>query len=104
MAIRDNTLYVGGARLWSVDLSSDRVTTIGPSWLADIDGIEFESDGALQLTIVDGPLIRYRDKHDIRVIGGDNVSSTNHGYSSEFGLALIPTGYDNTVIALNITE
>ncbi len=104
MAVRDNTLYVGGARVWAVDLASKRVTTVGPSWVADIDGIEFESDGDLQVTIVGGPLIRNVGKNDIQVIGGDRVSSTNHGYSADFGLALIPTGYDNTVIALKIVE
>lgn len=104
MAIRGDQLYVGGARLWSVNLPDESVTTIGPSWLADIDGIEFENGGTLQVTIVGGPLIRYRSKHDVQVIGGEGVSSTNHGYSAEFGLALIPTGYDNTVIAVKITE
>ena len=104
MAIRDNTLYVGGARVWAVDLSSEKVTTVGPAWMGDIDGIEFESDGTLQVTIVGGPLIRYRGRRDVQILGGDRVSSTNHGYSPEFGLALIPTGYDNTVIALKIDD
>ena len=34
--IRDDDLYVGGARLWHVDLRDNVVTTIGPEWFADI--------------------------------------------------------------------
>ena len=97
-----NGLYVGGERLWRVDLQDETVTTIGPEWLADIDGIEFEADGTLQATPVGGPLIRYRDDADINVYDGDGVSSANHGFAADLDLALIPTGYDNTVIAIRV--
>jgi len=30
------------------------------------------------------------------------VSSANHGYAPSLGLALIPTGFDNTVIAIRV--
>lgn len=100
--IRDDDLYVGGARLWHVDLRDNAVTTIGPEWFADIDGIEMEPDGTLQITPVGGPLLRLDT--EIEILGGDGVSSANHGYAPDLGLALIPTGYDNTVIALRIAS
>lgn len=95
-------LYVGGARLWRVDLQSDDIVTVGPDWLADIDGIEFETDGALQVTPVGGPLIRYWSEERIEIHAGDGISSANHGYLADQRLVLIPTGYDNTVIAIRI--
>lgn len=102
IAIDGDTLYVGGERLWKVHLPTGEVTTIGPDWLADIDGIEIEADGTLQITPVAGPLIRYRGDGDVEVLGGDGVSSANHGYAPALGLALIPTGFDNTVIAIRV--
>ncbi len=104
IALDGERLFVGGARLWSVDLRTDAITTIGPDWLADIDGIELEADGTLQLTPVAGPLIRYRDDDDIQIFEGDGVSSANHGYAPRLQLALIPTGFDNTVIAIRLAN
>ena len=98
--IDGDSLYVGGSRLWHVDLNDLAVTTIGPEWLADIDGIEQEGDGTLQVTPVGGPLIRLGDV--IQVLGGDGISSANHGYSESLGMALIPTGFDNQVIAIRL--
>jgi hypothetical protein len=86
--------------LWHIDLRDNTVTRIGPGWLADIDGIEQEADGTLQVTPVAGPLVRLAA--DVEVLGGDGVSSANHGYAANLALALIPTGYDNTVIALKV--
>lgn len=102
IALDGERLYVGGARLWRVDLRRDSVETIGPDWLADIDGIEFESDGTIQITPVAGPLIRYRSDNDIEILAGEGVSSANHGYAANLRLALIPTGFDNTVIAIRL--
>ena len=98
--IDNDDLYIGGKHLWHVDLRDNVITTIGPEWLADIDGIEQEADGTLQITPVAGPLIRLDT--EIEILGGDGVSSANHGFARELGLALIPTGYDNTVIAIRI--
>lgn len=95
-------LYVGGARLWRVDLRDESIRTIGPPWLADIDGIEFEIDGTIQITPVAGPLIRYRSNNNVEVLSGEGVSSANHGYAASSHMALIPTGYDNTVIAIQL--
>jgi hypothetical protein len=98
--VNGSDLYVGGEILWHVDLRDGSVATIGPEWLTDIDGIEMEADGTLQITPVGGPLIRFRNP--VQVLGGDGVSSANHGYAENLGLALIPTGFDNTVIAIRL--
>ena len=98
--IDNEDLYIGGKRLWHVDLRDHAVTTIGPEWLSGIDGIEQQADGTLQLTPVAGPLIRLQA--EIEVLGGDGVGSANHGWSEKLRLALIPTGYDNTVIAIRV--
>jgi hypothetical protein len=87
-----------------VDLRSHLVETVGPEWLANIDGIEFESDGTLQVTPVSGPLVRYRSEHDIEILAGEGISSANHGYAANLNLALIPTGFDNSVIAISIAS
>jgi len=98
--INGDDLYVGGEHFWHVDLRDNTVTRIGPEWLADIDGIEQEADGTFQITPVAGPLIRLGT--EIEILGGDGVSSANHGFAPGLGLALIPTGFDNTVIAIRM--
>ena len=98
----DDALYVGGTYLWRVDLGTGKTERIGPEWLADIDGIEFEADGTVQVTPVGGPLIRLLKIGRPQVMLGEGVSSANHGYLAEKRLALIPTGFDNTVIAIRI--
>ena len=96
------TLYVGGERLWQVNLEDYSVTTIGPEWLTDIDGIEMEPGGTLQVTPVAGPLVRFCDGGGVEILAGDGISSANHGYAASLGLALIPTGFDNTVVAIGV--
>ncbi len=98
--LNGDDLWVGGGRLWHVDLRDNVVTTIGPLWVGGIDGIEQEADGTLQVTPVGGPLIRLLDVYE--VYEGDNVSSANHGWADNLRLALIPTGFDNTVIAIRV--
>ncbi len=98
--INGDDLYVGGEHLWHVDLRDNTATRMGPEWLVDIDGIEQEADGTLQITPVAGPLIRLGT--EIEILGGDGVSSANHGYTDSLGLALIPTGFDNSVIAIHV--
>lgn len=102
IALDGERLFVGGARLWSVNLQNGSIATIGPEWIADIDGIELEADGTLQITPVAGPLIRYRDDDNIEIHTGDGISSANHGYAPGLQLALIPTGFDNAVIAIRL--
>ncbi len=93
-------LWVGGGRLWHVDLRDNTVTTIGPLAIGGIDGIEQEANGTLQVTPVAGPLIRLTDEYEVHK--GEGVSSANHGWAENLGLALIPTGFDNTVIAIRV--
>ena len=93
-------LWVGGGRLWHVDLRDNTVTTIGPLWIGAIDGIEQEADGTLQVTPVGSALIRLADEYEVHK--GEGVSSANHGWAENLGLALIPTGFDNTVIAIRL--
>ncbi|MEM7281402.1 MAG: hypothetical protein AAF438_07220 [Pseudomonadota bacterium] len=101
IAVNNDLLFVGGDRLWCVNLKTQEVTRLGPEWLRDIDGIEFESDGTLQVTPVGGPLVRLK-KNAVSVLGGDGVSSANHGYAKDHSLVLIPTGFDNTVVAIRL--
>lgn len=98
--VNGDDLWVGGGRLWHVDLRDNTVTTIGPRWVGGIDGIEQEADGTLQVTPVSGPLIRLADEHEVYTAEG--VSSANHGWAENLRLALIPTGFDNTVIAIRV--
>ncbi|MEM7276636.1 MAG: hypothetical protein AAF385_00810 [Pseudomonadota bacterium] len=102
IAVFENTLFVGGERLWRINLSDGTRSVLGPDWLTDIDGIEFEEDGRMQITPVGGALIRYNEHGRSERLSGPGISSANHGYSTELGLALIPTGYDNTVIAIRV--
>jgi hypothetical protein len=104
VAVHRGSVYIGGNRLWRVDLETLEVETVGPEWLSDIDGIEFEADGTLQVTPVGGPLIRYRSGQAVEILAGEGISSANHGYSASLKLALIPTGYDNTVIAIHVPD
>lgn len=103
-AVHSNFLYIGGTRLWRIDLDNNNIQTIGPDWLTDIDGIEIEPDGTLQITPVGGPLVRIGSDDKVEVISGPGVSSANHGFAEQLNLALIPTGYDNTVIAIKLSE
>lgn len=98
--VSNDDLWVGGGRLWHVDLRDNTVTTIGPLWVGGIDGIEQEADGTLQVTPVGGPLIRLADEYEVHA--GEGVGSANHGWAENLGLALIPTGFDNTVIAIRV--
>jgi hypothetical protein len=98
----DNKLYVGGERLWQVDLETKQAKIFGPEWLTDIDGIEFEPNGIIQVTPVGGSLVRLFKDGSAQIISGEGVSSANHGFAEKAGLVLIPTGYDNSVIAIRL--
>jgi hypothetical protein len=102
--VEGDALFVGGERLWQVDLTDRSVTTIGPEWLTDVDGIEMEPSGILQITPVGGPLVRLCNGGVLEILGGDGVGSANHGYAPGLGIALIPTGFDNTVVAIRIEQ
>lgn len=104
LALDAGDLLIGGLRLWRYNLATAETTTVGEPWLADIDGIELETDRTLQLAPVGGPVVRLFADDSSEVLGGDGVSSANHGYSGRLRLAVVPTGFDNTVIALRIPE
>ena len=104
IAVKGQYLFVGGQRLWKVDLETESIKTIGPEWLADIDGIEFEENEVLQVTPVGGPLVRLLANGETQILGGEGVGSANHGYAPSLGLALIPTGFDNQVIAIRLAN
>ena len=99
--IKGNTLYVGGSRLWKVGLEDHAVSLIGPEWLTDIDGIEMEANGALQVTPVAGPLHHFCNE-EVEILAGEGISSANHGHAENLSLALIPTGFDNNVVSIHI--
>jgi hypothetical protein len=63
-----------------------------------------EPSGLLQITPVDGPLVRYCNDRQFEILSGEGVGSANHGYAANLGLALIPTGFDNTVVAIRIDD
>ena len=65
---------------------------------------DFRKAGTLQITPVAGPLVRYCNSYRFEILGGDGISSANHGYAASHHLALIPTGFDNKVVAININE
>jgi hypothetical protein len=104
IAVDGKVLLIGGQRLWRRDLASGEVVVLGEEWLADIDGIEFEGEGVLQLTPVGGPVVRLFPDGQSEVLGGEGVSSANHGYSRTLRLAVVPTGFDNIVIALRVPQ
>ena len=72
--VNNDDLWVGGGRLWHVDLRDNAVTTIGPLSIGGIDGIEQESDGTLQVTPVAGPLIRLTDEYEVLIVDDSSIA------------------------------
>lgn len=104
IAVDGETLWVGGERLWQYSLETGVRETVGPDWLGDIDGIELEAGGAVQVTPVDGPVVRLNDGQVESVRGVQGAGSANHGYSPHTGQAIIPTGFDNRVVAFEMPQ
>lgn len=102
--LQHDVLWVGGERLWRVSLADESVRTIGPPWLRDIDGIELEADGTLQVAIVGGPFLQLEDDGEIVLRADPRISSTNHAYLAGRRLAVIPTGYDNLIVAIRLPK
>ncbi len=99
--LNENRLYIGGDKLWVIDLRSMNVESIDVEGLSDIDGIETDGDGGLTASIVGGDVWHLPQKGVPSVWTAQGVSSTNHAYLPESDLVIIPTGYDNSVIAFN---
>jgi len=92
-------LYVGGETLWAVDLNTRAIETIESVGLGDIDGIETDGQGGLTVSIVGGNIWHLPIGADPVIWTTPGLSSTNHAYLPDTQLVLVPTGYDNTVIA-----
>lgn len=99
MHLDENRLYIGGDRLWVIDLQSMHVEPIDVQGLSDIDGIETDGHGGLTASIVGGDVWHLPKEGVPAVWTARGVSSTNHAYLPDNDFVIIPTGYDNTVIA-----
>ncbi|NNE58380.1 MAG: hypothetical protein HKN36_09750 [Hellea sp.] len=100
--LRNGSLYVGGNLLWKVDLKSNIIETVNPEVLIDIDGIENGLHGGLVLSIVGGNLWHFAPDGELEEWTAPGLSSTNHAVLSDEKLILVPTGYDNEVLALRM--
>ncbi len=101
MHLNGNRLYVGSDTLWVIDLQSMRVEKIDVEGLSDIDGIETDGRDGLTVSIVGGDVWHLPKKGVPAVWTAQGVSSTNHAYLPDNDLVIVPTGYDNTVIAFH---
>lgn len=99
MHIEGETLYVGGEKFWSVDLSTGSVEIINIEGVADIDGIESDGKGGLSVSIVGGNVWHLPVGGPPQEWTAEGVSSTNHAHLPIVNLIVVPTGYDNTLIA-----
>lgn len=99
MHIESGTLYVGGERLWKVEVETGHVEVIDIEGIADIDGIESDGQGGLSVSIVGGNVWHLPKDGTSQEWTADGVSSTNHAHLPEENLIIVPTGYDNTLVA-----
>ncbi|NNC38289.1 MAG: hypothetical protein HKO02_12590 [Hyphomonadaceae bacterium] len=94
-----NTLYVGSDKIYSIDLKTSKINNIRHDGLSDIDGIEPDGRGGLTVSIVGGDVWHLPKSGQPEIWTAANLSSTNHAYLPDANLVLVPTGYDNTIIA-----
>ena len=102
--IQNNTLFIGGAELWAIDLSDLSIKTINYDRLNDIDGIESDGDGGLIVSIVGGDVWHIPASGGAEIWTTTDLSSTNHAHLPDLGIVIMPTGYDNTLIAFETGE
>ena len=102
MHIDGDTLYAGGEGLWMIDMPSGEISDIRAPELSDIDGIESDGSGGLVVSIVGGDVIHRRSDGELQVWTTDDLGSTNHYYDVANNQVIMPTGYDNRVIAFTI--
>lgn len=93
------TLYVGGEKFWAVDMDSLAVRPIEHDGVADVDGIESDGKGGLTVSIVGGNVWHLPKGGGAIEWTAQDLSSTNHAHLPEQNLVVVPTGYDNTLIA-----
>lgn len=97
--IDNDTLYVGSDKLYNIDLKTNKISDMGVDDLSDIDGIETDGLGGLTVSIVGGDVWHLPRNGQPSIWTAQNLSSTNHAYLPDTNLVLVPTGYDNTIIA-----
>jgi len=78
------------------------VSALGITRDADIARVAPGGFCGMQVTPVGGSLVRLRDGALTEVTGGESITSAEHGYLPAAGLALFPSGFGNTVIALRL--
>jgi sugar lactone lactonase YvrE len=99
---QDGTLFVGGKQLWRVSLSGGTIKDITPRGLTDIDGIQSDGKGGLMISVVGGPVWHLPLAGPATRWTAEGVSSANMGYLPKRQLAIIPTGFDNSLIAFRV--
>lgn len=100
MHLENGFLFVGGERLWSVDIQRKTITAFPDARIADIDGIESDGKGGHIVSIVGGNLWHIKASGKLEEWTAAALSSTNHVYLPERNLVLVPTGFDNTILAV----
>lgn len=99
MHIERGALYVGGEKLHRIDLESLSVEKVKLRGVKDIDGVEGDGDGGLTLSIVGGGVWHMSENGALEFWTAEGLSSTNHAYLPDLNLVVVPTGYDNTIVA-----
>ncbi len=99
-----DTLWVGGDRLWQVTLTSGVVETIRPNQLIDIDGIDPDGAGGLTISQVGGSVWRLSADGKLTRWQVPRVSSANHGFIAAHQLIVVPTGFDDTLLAFKTVD
>lgn len=97
---QEGFLYVGGEKLWRIDLETNKIDVITVDGISDIDGIEGDGSGGLIVSIVGGNLWHLPRIGRPKEWTAKGLSSTNHLFLPYRNLAIIPTGYDNTILAI----
>lgn len=97
--VAGDTLLVGGEKLWRVDRSTGEVSTIMHDGLVDIDGIEGDGGQGFIISIVGGDVWHLPETGSPVIWTANGLSSTNHAYLPKRDLVIVPTGFDNTILA-----
>ncbi len=94
-------LWVGGTELHRIDLATKRIEKVQINGLNDIDGIDGDGAGGLTISQVGGPVWQLPNDQMPVVWTAPGVSSANHAYLPGRNLFVVPTGYDNTIVAFS---
>lgn len=102
--IHDQQLLVGGEKSLILDLQSHHIRPMEANIPLDLDGIESDGLGGWVLSPVGGAVWHINAGGDTRIWRGPGISSTNIGYHPATRQVVVPTGYDNELIAFRLTE